>query len=618
MAKSGKKEKFSIDKLRPLFRSFEKFALAFWRIYDKSGKLVKFRPNPAQQVMLAKAESQRVQGRPVRLRVLKYRQAGASMLWTMYALWLILTRNGFTALTIADKKDLPTQWLRRCQALYQQIHPAFRKMIGRPKASSANEVFFSDRQARYYIGSAEGTTPGMGATIAFVHCSEKASWRDSEAIMSDLVPAVPPGRNTWIVEESTGRSIGDLWYRDYMEARRGESEYLAVFLPWFIQPEYTREATWEDLGALTEKETALIAACEEYRTNGDGSLIDLGPITPGQIAWRRYMVATEFHGDDDRFANQFPSTEHEAFLAGGLSVFTPEQVAEARQTVKKPLWRGDVFAELSDSDSWRHDALEWQYPDRYFRYRLEPNESGECEIYQEPQAEFHYALGADCQWGVKDTADYDVLYVECLETRRVCARVRGRYDLAEWGKIIAALGYHYNTCPVAPERNAKAAEALMPLLLGNVSNWSYPRIWIRSTDTSFRGSYRLQDYGWYTDEHSKGDIIAYAKSATLAGRFDWSDAQAVDEMEAYIRDEKGNLTAPEGNHDDCLMARMITAYVAHRERQHTELYVPRSPVSPMTRCVLTPMSVRIAATIARYDRELDGDRHDYEDDMNGY
>ena len=42
----------------------------------------------------------------------------------------------------------------------------------------------------------------------------------------------------------------------------------------------------------------------------------------------------------------------------------------------------------------------------------------------------------------------------------------------------------------------------------------------------------------------------------------WADQDAVDELKAYIVDDANKFTAPEGQHDDRLMARMITAKVA--------------------------------------------------------
>ncbi len=571
---------------------FPSFA-STWNIFAKSGKLVQFVPNPAQTLMLRKLELQRLAGKPGRLRVLKYRQAGCSLLWIMYLLHQTLTRHGCTAISIADKLNLPEQWIRMCILLIKQI-----KVESPPhvKASSAHEIYLDQQHSRYHIGSAEGQTPGMGETIQVVHCSECASWRDPDALLGDLLPAVPPGPDTLVIQESTGRSVGDWWYQRYFEARRGIDEegrpcaYEAVFLPWYIQPEYSLpNRNWEELGEITDREKQLISGCDQYR-QADGLLISQAPITPGQVAWRRYTIASEFHGDDDLFANQYPANETEAFLAGGLSVFNREQIEHARETVRKPVWVGDVLI-----------------PHNPINYHLHGNASGDLLIWEHPDKRYHYVLGADCQWGTKDTADFDVLYVECLETSRVCAKMRGRYDLAHWGKYIAAIGYHYRTCPVAPERNADASDALMPLLLGNVTDWRYPNVWVRTDDISLRG-HRPQDYGWLTTQHTKGEIIAFAKSASLDGSFDWADSQAVDEMEAYIRDDKGKLTAPKGNYDDCLMARMITAYVAHRQRLRGDLWKDPEPVRP----IMVSPAERLAEMIGDTDDDAgeEGDAHE--------
>ena len=101
-------------------RNFIDFASRFWSIYDKQGKLVRFKPNPAQQLMLLKLDQQRKDGRPGRLRVLKYRQAGSSLLWRLYMLHQVLLWPGRTAISIADKLDLPADWIRRCQEQLRQ------------------------------------------------------------------------------------------------------------------------------------------------------------------------------------------------------------------------------------------------------------------------------------------------------------------------------------------------------------------------------------------------------------------------------------------------------------------------------------------------------------------
>lgn len=554
-----------------LLSNFVAFARTLWRINDKQGKLVTFNPMPSQRIVLHHLADQRAHGKPGRLRVLKYRQAGMSLLWRLFVLHQVITRPGVTAISIADKLALPEQWVRGCRTLVRQITE---QVEDGPelKASSAHELYFESQASRYFIGSAEGQTPGMGETIQVIHCSEVASWRNPDVILSDLIPAVPPGENTYIIQESTGRAYGDWWFQRYYESKRGENEYRAVFLPWFIQPEYKVDGeTWEKLGKLSDREKLTIQSAEGY-AEADGKLVGFEGVSPEQLSWRRFMLNTEFHGDEDLFANQYPATEEESFLSGGGSVFSPDQVRIARETVRKPIWTGDIVPEQSDPS----------------KFALVEGTGG-LTIWENPDERYHYVIGADVQWGTKDTADFDAAYVQCLEHNRIVARLHYRWDMGIYAGILAALGWHYRTCAdggtnlipaiLAPERNSQAASGVLAVLLGLVGNsWRYPSLWIRDSDLKLRG-YKAEDYGFLTNEHTKAQIIAMAKVETLAGGYDWTDKMCVDEMTAYIRDDNGKLTAPVGAHDDCLMARMITAYVSHRVRARADLYVEKQEIA---------------------------------------
>ena len=166
---------------------------------------------------------------------------------------------------------------------------------------------------------------------------------------------------------------------------------------------------------------------------------------------------------------------------------------------------------------------------------------------------------------------------------------------------LASLGDWYNMATLAPERNGtESAEILMPILLGNVGDWRYPNIWVRSDDVSLKG-HRIQDYGWYTDAGSKADLVGYAKMASVEGSLDWADERAVAEMRAWIHDDRGRMTTPVGMHDDMLMARMITAYVAHRLRPVADLY--REPEKMVFK--FTSLQDRMRARFADEKEEVD-------------
>ena len=538
-----------------LLRDFERYATRWWRLADKAGVIRPFIANPAQRRVLASIDRQRKARRPVRLKVIKCRQCGLSTLVTAMLQHMTQTHAGRNALSLADKQDLPQQWLRRCKTWYEQTPRIVRPAIA---ASNAMEMYFSGLGSRYFIGSQAGQTPGMGYTLQALHGSEMANWSDPATTLDDIMPAIPQSPETFVVLESTGEIVGDWWHQSVHLSLDGEDEYDVVFIPWYLLGEYRRDDLAETVLDYSPKEQEIVRIAQ-----ADG--VEIGK---AEIAWRRVGLAGEpYHGDEDAFDCKFPTTLEQAFLAPGRTVFLRGQVEAATATVREPIYKADLLHRSgADPYSWI----------------LDRGENGSVWIWEEPDPRFHYVIGSDQMWGKVTVSrvanrerdlDYDVAYVECLETRAVCAAMRGRYDLRAWAMMLAALGKWYNWATLAPERNGtESAEVLLPILLGNVAAWRYPSVWVRTDDLSIRG-HRIQDYGWYTDTGSKADLVAFAKMATIDGALDWADGRAVSEMRSWIHDDKGRMTSPEGMHDDCLMARMITAYVAHKVRPSTALYV---------------------------------------------
>lgn len=510
-------------------REFDAFARAYAQIMDKNGHPVKWAPNESQRRIQAAIAEQEDAGQPIRLRVLKYRQAGVSLWSTLWCLTRTIGNTGHGCISVADKQSLVEKWVERCRWWLKSFRQLpIRLDVG---AENANEIFCRNLQSRYYIGSAEGKTPGMGDTLATIHCSELAFWNDPEKIWRQISPGLPPGPHTAVIQESVGLCAGDWWFERYHEAKAGDSGYKALFLPWYIQPEYQLDA--DDILAYTPKERGLLA---------------LG-LTDRQLAWRRWQIATEFHHDEVAFANAYPANEDEAFLAAGRNVFTPDEVAKAKETVREPIWRGEIIPKRNPAE-----------------FELIGSDGGRLLIWEHPQAGKHYAIGADCQWGPRSESDFDAFFVECIETGKVVARFHGKAEMGEYAKTLAACGHYYNQAVLAPERNSAAARGVILPLLGLAGNdWSYPALYVRERHGRF-GTPTPEDYGWLTDEHTKPEMVMYCHQMLGDGRMDWADSGAVSEMSAYIVDAKSKMTAPPGLHDDLLMSRMITAKVAAQAR----------------------------------------------------
>jgi len=509
-------------------------------LLDGSGKpsRVPLIPNKAQQIIWSKIEERLKKKQPIRLAILKARQLGISTFVCALAQHYAMTHPDVYVLSIADKLDLPRQWLRRAKIWYNQTPAPLRPHLA---ASNAKELFFDLLQSRYYIASAEGKLPGTGFALQFLHYSEVGYWQNADSVQEQTFASVP--RSGIIIIESTGNQVGDWWYNFYYRAKEGISNFEAIFLPWYLEPSYAIKGAKVD--DLTPYEENLLRA---------GATIE-------QIAWRREYIQSKLAGDEEKFTRQFPATEQEAFRSGGKNVFTAEQVAQAYKTVREPAWRGEILTSMTDNPR---------------NFKLVESEGGSLQIFEKPNPNYHYCIGADVQWGESEASDYDAAFVECLETGKVAAFIMGRWQMPHWAQILAALGYYYNTATIAPERNSVAAEGVIWTLLGrNYQNWRYPKIYVSAKMLSLRSTGRIEDYGWKTTNQTKTALVAFTMKQTAAGEMDWAVEVAVRQMAAWITDEKTlTLTHPAGQHDDALMARMITAYVAQQLRNTVELYSP--------------------------------------------
>lgn len=176
------------------------------------------------------------------------------------------------------------------------------------------------------------------------HNSEAAYWDNADEIMSGLGQAIPQGKGTEVILESTSAGLGNMFAEMWSAAETGKSDYQAVFIPWYWQDEYTRAAPPDWTPDDEEK---------EY-----GELYDLDS---GQLYWRHRKIADDFKGDQIRFKREYPANSAEAFQASDNESFIrAAAIYKARQPKKielthsrihigvDPAWEGNdrtaVFA----------------------------------------------------------------------------------------------------------------------------------------------------------------------------------------------------------------------------------------------------------------------------------
>ena len=111
------------------------------KIKTKSGQIIPFRLNPAQEKLYAAAKEQQDAGKPVRLIILKARQLGFSTLTEGLIFHACATRENTNALIVAHLDVATGNLFRMSKLFYDELPGPIRPML---KASNAQELIFEN------------------------------------------------------------------------------------------------------------------------------------------------------------------------------------------------------------------------------------------------------------------------------------------------------------------------------------------------------------------------------------------------------------------------------------------------------------------------------------------
>jgi hypothetical protein len=303
---------------------FISYAESCLYIRPKAGGLVPFRLNAVQRYLHERAEAQIKETGRVRAIVLKARQPGVSTYVEGRFYWKVTHRMGVRAF-ILTHRDQATNNLF---AIAKRFHDNFPEEK-RPKirASNARELDFGTLDSGYRVGTAKAAGVGRSDTIQFFHGSEVAQWSAAEEHASGVLQAVPEMDDTEVWLESTARGASGLFFNMWRAAERGDSPYIALFVPWHRHDDYRAKVP---TGWLPPP------AFAEY-----GALYKL---VPEQLYWavgkNAEIAAADGLGGDEpcwRFRQEYPADAAEAFRAAQEDAFLAAQlVLRARKFAAPP------------------------------------------------------------------------------------------------------------------------------------------------------------------------------------------------------------------------------------------------------------------------------------------
>ena len=460
--------------------------------------------------------------------VLKSRQIGITTITiACFVWWLLMSEDPEALVQVTHEGDAIASLNSKARIMVEGLPASLRPTWVR---DTANWLEFGHNRASLRQRMAGGRSQGRAFSFQHDHYTEMAFWpTGSSAVVGKGVD-----RQTWAslratrregprartVVESTANGPRGIYYQLYKTARESDGvDWTFLFWPWFYTQQYTRRVprNWE----RNDEEQELMALY------GDKGLTD------AHLVWRRKKLAD---GDDvEEFRKNYPSNPDEPFLFSESMAFDSAALNRLAARTRK-----DFFPATR-----------------------------ELVIHERPIPNRRYSCSLDPCRGVGK--DWAVAYVTRDDGKLVARWHSKKARPAQQAIAVAELSATYK-CPIIVEYNGPGKFVFHELVrLG-------ARVWLDE-----RGK------PWWTQRGSLGTkdrLIDFAATLIAEDHFlgpgpedPWlADPLLVQELGAMRLLPNGNLSAPEGEHDDHAMSWMMSLWPLRgilRSRP-SRLWVPRS------------------------------------------
>lgn len=510
------KEKEKRVKLKGYQDNFTAFAQEQIRIItkDASQGFIPFEFNECQRLITQQLAQQQKETGRVRAIILKARQQGISTYCSARVFWKTYfqqhTRSVVLAHDSATSDALFTMSKNLIKNMGEELKP--KELTSNAKEIKLLSPAYSDKDAigSYRLYTAGSPEAGRGTTPTIAHLSEVAFWQHDEKILAGLFQGISQADGTEVILESTANGAQGEFYRLWKGAVNGENDYLPIFLPWYITPEYRRTAPDNMQLDLEEEELK-----EKFGLDND------------QIYWRRLKIA---ESGKIKFQQEYPATADEAFVMSGANVFNKEKLDALIPRAHKR-------------------RSEWDEHSKMFEEQRE----GNLYIYDYPQWDEPYVIGADVALGVGQ--DYSVAVVMNKKYEVVAKYRSNRIDPSAWGELLFYLGRYYNNALLAVESNSMGIATLQRL-----EQMTYVNLYKQTkvANVSNEEGIRL---GFRTTSATKPAIVGNLKNLIENEEIMIPDPVIIQELKDYISTESGKTEAAPGCYDDTVISLAICAEV---------------------------------------------------------
>lgn len=272
--------------------------------------------------------------------------------------------------------------------------------------------------------------------------------------------------------------------------------------------------------------------------------IDSGLAT---VCWTTYKD-NKFLTDDDRKAlEDLKYTDeytYEVYALGkwgiiGKTVFNARAIQKRLDEIQKPLKQG--FFEY-DYDGLTISNVRWvNDKDGYIKLYKLPSQLGYDKV----------AIGADTSG---DGSDYFVSQVLNAKTGEQVAVLRHQFDADQFTRQTYCLGKYYNDALIGIEANFDSFPIMELQRLGYINQY------VREAQDTYTGRTEKR-FGFKTTSLTRPTAISKLIEIVREHCCLLNDRDTLEELLTIVRNERGRIEAPEGGHDDMMMALAIAYQV---------------------------------------------------------
>ncbi len=519
--KSNSEERLAI--LEKIFDRFDENPLDyienFLYIKTKDQRLVPLELNAAQKTIYKTINDIKQKGKPIRIIILKARQEGVSTLCEALIFEKTARYPNVNSLIVAHEPESTEEIFAMSKRFYDMLPKWLQPMrrydnkkqmvFENPDEKQRSKI--AGRRSRMIIATADKVKIGRGLTLHCFHGSEVAFWKQGKELMISVLQAIPDNPNTMVFLESTANGLsgdGEYFYNLVQDAIAGRNDFVLIFLPWHLMPEYS-------LSFVNEEEKARFAETLDIYERGVKTRFNL---TLEQLNWRRWAIKNKCGGDIEKFKQEYPITIEEAFIASSNAVIPKELIEAQRKFLREPVQELDGVL-----------------------------------LYEHPKSDHYYSLGADPAEGVgQDDSAFTI--IDRMTGREVAHFASNQIPPDMFARKIMKTAEYFNSAIVVLEINNHGLT-----VLNELNNLGYMSLFRQRYYDKIARDWTRR-LGWKTTKTSKPFMVDEFIRALREEEVGLSTAATVGQMFTFVHtDEPGRhgMGAETGQRDDRLISAML-------------------------------------------------------------